>query len=90
MEVGNGALTDDQNRAHFTMWCILASPLIAGNDVSNMSDSTRSILTNKHAIAVNQDKLGKQAVCRTRSTTKLAVDVLSCLYMCHDMSYTSS
>lgn len=60
LEVGNG-MTSDQDRAHFTMWCMLAAPLIAGNDVRNMSETTRGILTNQHAIAVNQDPLGKQA-----------------------------
>jgi alpha-galactosidase len=60
LQVGNG-MTEDQDRAHFTMWCMLASPLIAGNDLTTMSNATRSILTNKHAIAVNQDPLGIQA-----------------------------
>merc|ERR1712050_204265 len=59
LEVGNG-MSDEQDKAHFTMWCILASPLIAGNDVRTMSNATRDILTNRHAIAVNQDKLGRQ------------------------------
>jgi alpha-galactosidase len=60
MEVGNG-MPEQQDRAHFTMWCMLASPLVAGNDVTTMSEVTRKILTNKHAIAVNQDPLGQQA-----------------------------
>ena len=60
LQVGNG-MTEDQDRAHFTMWSMLASPLIAGNDLTTMSNATRSILTNKHAIAVNQDPLGVQA-----------------------------
>ena len=61
MEVGNG-MSAAQDRAHFSMWCIMASPLVAGNDVRTMSDTTRDILTNPFAIAVNQDPLGKQAV----------------------------
>ena len=44
-----------------TMWAMLASPLVAGNDVRTMSAATRSILTNTHVIGVNQDALGKQA-----------------------------
>lgn len=60
LEVGNG-MTADQDRGHFTMWCIMASPLIAGNDLRKMSADTAKILTNPHAIKVNQDKLGKQA-----------------------------
>eukprot|EP01052_Picozoa_sp_SAG31_P057426 SAG31_NODE_16990_length_687_cov_1.423469_1_plen_143_part_10 len=54
-------MTDAQDRAHFSIWCIMASPLIAGTDLRTMSANTVSILTNKHAIAVNQDELGIQA-----------------------------
>ncbi len=60
MEVGNGGMTTNEDRAHFSMWCMLASPLIAGNDLTNMSAETLEILTNKEAIAVNQDSLGIQ------------------------------
>lgn len=54
-------MTVAQDEAHFAMWCMLASPLIAGNDLTNMTDDTKRILTNKYAISVNQDPLGKQA-----------------------------
>lgn len=60
MEVGNG-LTDSENRAHFTMWSMLAAPLIAGNNLQDMSEATRKTLTNKEMIAINQDPLGRQA-----------------------------
>lgn len=60
MEVGNG-LTPNEDRAHFSMWCMLAAPLIAGNDIRNMDEETKSVLTNKDVIAVNQDSLGIQA-----------------------------
>lgn len=50
-----------EDRAHFAMWCMLAAPLIAGNDLRNMSAETREILTNKEVIAVDQDALGIQA-----------------------------
>jgi alpha-galactosidase len=59
LEVGNG-LNDTEGRAHFSMWAIMASPLITGNDLSTMSAATKEILTNKEVIAVNQDPLGKQ------------------------------
>ncbi|MBN1763894.1 MAG: glycoside hydrolase family 27 protein [Sedimentisphaerales bacterium] len=59
MEVGNG-MSVNEDRAHFTMWCILAAPLIAGNDLRNMSPETIAILTDPEAIAVNQDALGIQ------------------------------
>ena len=61
LEVGNG-LSANQDRAHFTMWCMMASPLILGNDVRNMSDETKAILTNRDLIAIDQDKLGVQGL----------------------------
>ena len=60
LEVGNGGMTVNEDRAHFSMWCMLAAPLIAGNDLSNMSQETLDILTNADAIAVDQDSLGIQ------------------------------
>ncbi len=60
LEVGNGDLTDDENKAHFSLWCILAAPLIAGNDLRNMPKDVIEVLTNKEAIAIDQDPLGKQ------------------------------
>jgi alpha-galactosidase len=61
LEVGNGMVANE-DRAHFAMWCMLAAPLIAGNDMNNMSAETREILTNPEAIAVDQDKLGIQGL----------------------------
>ena len=61
LEVGNGELTYSENRAHFSLWCILAAPLFLGNDVRNMDDEILEIITNKELIALNQDKLCKQA-----------------------------
>jgi alpha-galactosidase len=58
LEVGNGGLTEDENRAHFSLWAILAAPLIAGNDLATMTPATRAILTNRDVIAVDQDTLG--------------------------------
>lgn len=60
MEVGNSGLTVSESRAHFSMWSMLAAPLIAGNDVRNMTRETREILTNKEVVEVNQDALGIQ------------------------------
>jgi alpha-galactosidase len=59
LEVGNG-LTPAQNRSHFSLWAMLAAPLIAGNDLRKMSAETKSVLTNKDVIAINQDVLGIQ------------------------------
>jgi alpha-galactosidase len=59
MEVGNG-LTDVEGRTHFSMWAMLAAPLIAGNDLRTMSSATQATLTNSEIIAVDQDPLGMQ------------------------------
>ena len=60
LEVGKG-MTEDEDRAHFSIWAMMASPLIAGNDIRSMSAATRAILTNRAVIAVNQDERGIQA-----------------------------
>ena len=59
LEVGNG-FTESEDRAHFSMWCMMAAPLILGNDIRNMSDETKNIVLNKEAIAIDQDSLGIQ------------------------------
>ncbi|MGY3091333.1 alpha-galactosidase [Hymenobacter sp. UYAg731] len=59
LEVGNGMVANE-DRAHFTMWAMLAAPLITGNDVRAMKPATVAILTDKEAVAVNQDQLGVQ------------------------------
>jgi alpha-galactosidase len=60
LEVGNGGMTHDEYITHMSLWVILAAPLLAGNDVSKMTDDTKAILMNKDAIAIDQDTLGKQ------------------------------
>jgi len=69
LEVGNGGMTRDEYRAHFSLWAEMAAPLIAGNDVRAMLDTTswqvrttRDILLNKEVIAVDQDSLGVQGM----------------------------
>jgi len=57
LEVGNG-MTQNEDRAHFSLWCMFAAPLIAGNDITKMSKTTDDILTNKEVIAIDQDKAG--------------------------------
>lgn len=67
LEVGNGKLTKDENKAHFSLWCMMSAPLILGNDVRTFldengnvksDDSTLRIVTNAQLIAIDQDKLG--------------------------------
>jgi alpha-galactosidase len=60
LEVGNGKLTLAENRTHFSLWAILAAPLLAGNDLPNMKPEIKEILTNRDVIAINQDALGLQ------------------------------
>lgn len=61
LEVGNGGMTHDEYQTHFALWAVLKAPLLIGCDLANMSQSTLDILGNEELIAVNQDKLGKQA-----------------------------
>ena len=65
LQVGNLTHIDDArrgiaDRAHFSLWCILAAPLMAGNDLRTMSEATRQVLTARELIAVNQDRRGIQ------------------------------
>ncbi len=61
LEVGNGKMSLAENRSHFSMWAMLSAPLLAGNDLPHMKPEIRDILTNKDVIAIDQDKLGRQA-----------------------------
>jgi len=60
LEVGRG-LSFEEDKSHFSIWCIMSSPLLLGNDLTKMSDETKTILTNTEVIAVNQDTTGLQA-----------------------------
>jgi alpha-galactosidase len=60
LQIGNGGMTDVEERAHFSLWAIMAAPLMAGNDIENMDARVRDILLNKEVIAIDQDKLGIQ------------------------------
>lgn len=59
LEVGNG-MTMNEDKSHFAIWCMMAAPLIAGNDIRKMTKETNAILTNKNAIAIDQDAMGIQ------------------------------
>ena len=60
LEVGNGKLTENENKAHFGLWAIMAAPLVAGNDIRNISKTTLAILTHPEVIAIDQDSAGIQ------------------------------
>jgi alpha-galactosidase len=59
LEIGNGGMTGDEYRTHMSLWSMLAAPLLAGNDVADMTDETKSILMNADVIAIDQDHLAK-------------------------------
>ena len=59
LEVGNSGMKLDEQRSQFSLWALMASPLMAGNDLANMSAETKSILLNRDVIAVDQDRLGR-------------------------------
>ncbi|WP_289713203.1 glycoside hydrolase family 27 protein [uncultured Muribaculum sp.] len=61
LEVGNG-MSINQDRAHFSLWCMMAAPLILGNDVRNMTPEVLAIVSNREAIAIDQDSLGIQGL----------------------------
>ena len=62
LEVGNGGMTATQDQSQFSLWCMLAAPLITGNDLASMSPQTLAILTNAEVIAVDQDPAGEQGI----------------------------
>ena len=80
LEVGNGKLTIEENRAHFTLWCMMAAPLVLGNDLrelqngSKKSDAILKIITNENLIRVDQDTLVKPA---KRIGKKGSIDILA-------------
>jgi len=61
LEVGNGRMNTTEYTTHFSLWAMLAAPLVAGNDVRSMTPEIHDILTNKEVIAIDQDTLGKAA-----------------------------
>ncbi len=59
LEIGNGGMTQDEYKTHFSLWAMIAAPLIAGNDLRIDNPEIKAILLNKEVIAVDQDPLGK-------------------------------
>jgi alpha-galactosidase len=60
LEIGNGGMNEDEYKVHMTLWSLLAAPLLAGNDLREMSPAIAAILMNREVIAIDQDKEGKQ------------------------------
>ena len=57
LEIGNGGMSAEEYRTHFSLWALLSAPLLAGNDPRSMEPATIAILTNKEVIAIDQDAL---------------------------------
>ncbi len=62
LEIGNGQMSDAEYRSHMALWAVASAPLLAGNDLRDMSDATLELLTNPEVIAVNQDPSALQGV----------------------------
>jgi alpha-galactosidase len=60
LEIGNGGMRHEEYVTHMTLWCLLAAPLLAGNDLNRVTPEDASILLNKEAIAIDQDPKGVQ------------------------------
>ena len=95
LEVGNPGLTLTESRSQFSLWCMLAAPLMAGNDLRKMTPEVSKILTNKGAIAIDQDSLGKQGYLYMDHLSKLIYvkelskgDWAICWYNSGDQAYT--
>lgn len=71
--VAHGGCTDEEYRSHFSLWCLLASPLMLGCDVRKMDATTKSILLNRRVIAINQDPLGRQGFLIEREPERFEV-----------------
>lgn len=75
LEVGNGDLTYEENKSHFTLWCLIKAPLLLGNDLRDMEDLTLEIISNPEVIALNQDPLGVQGYKRSSKDGQDGLDV---------------
>ena len=75
VEIGNGNMTETEEMTHMAFWCLLKSPLILGNDLSNMTKETVTLLSNANAIAVNQDALGAQGTLLSSSSSGVNVAI---------------
>jgi alpha-galactosidase len=77
LEIGNGHMTDDEYRTHMSLWALSAAPLLAGNDLRNMTEQTKAILMNREVIAIDQDPLGIQATPRRSGNVETWVKPLA-------------
>ena len=76
--IGNFALSVEQAKAQMALWCIMAAPLLMGNDLRKLAPEMKAILTNAEVVAVDQDPLGKQGwrVAQTKRVSEWSCDCL--------------
>jgi alpha-galactosidase len=70
LEIGNDGMTGEEYRTHMSLWCLLAAPLLAGNDLRDMTKGTLDILTNREVVAIDQDAKGVQGVRVAKNGTR--------------------
>ena len=70
LEIGNAGMNEDEYRTHMSLWSILAAPLLAGNDLRDMTPGIKDILMNREVIAIDQDKAGEQGHRLSQSGTQ--------------------
>ena len=62
LEVGNGGMSDVEYRTHMSLWTLSSAPLIAGNDIRNITAGTKEILANPEVLDLDHDPLALQAI----------------------------
>ena len=58
LQLGNGGLSFEEQKSHYTLWAVMCSPLLLGTDITNMDDALKTLLLNKEIAALSQDPLG--------------------------------
>jgi hypothetical protein len=78
LEVGR-SMSEEEDKTHFGMWCIMSSPLLIGCNMATIKERPLALLKNEELIALNQDPLGLQAhvVQHIGETYVLVKDILS-------------
>lgn len=75
LEIGTNSMNEFEEQTHFSFWAALKSPLIIGADITNISESSLSILLNKEIIAISQDELGVAACYVPELSTEHSVQI---------------
>jgi alpha-galactosidase len=74
---GEQGLTQEEQKAHFALWCVMSSPLMLGNDPRNMTPAEKEIVLNREAIAVDQDPTEQGRRVRSEGKTEVWIKRLA-------------